>query len=114
MIQKDLVPASRCLEGDAVAIRCAHGDVTLYPLADIRMEVDGLSIQVEAAVSDKLSARVLLGSDAPARSTLLGTKSLSANKTEDVLVVTRAQAQRQVEEELLRREKEVQLEVTQD
>ena len=30
MIRKDLVPASRYLEGDAVTIRCAHGDITLY------------------------------------------------------------------------------------
>ena len=113
MILKDLVPASRYLEGDAVTIRCAHGDITLYPLADIRMEVDGLSIQVEAAVSDKLPAGVLLGTDVPALHTLLGTKPLPA-KTHDVLVVTRAQARRQLEEELQRREKQVQLEATQD
>ena len=113
MIRKDLVPASRYLEGDAVTIRCAHGDITLYPLADIRMEVDGLSIQVEAAVSDKLPAGVLLGTDVPALHTLLGTKPLPA-KTHDVLVVTRAQARRQLEEELLRREKQVQPEAVQD
>ena len=77
------------------------------------MEVDGLSIQVEAAVSDKLPAGVLLGTDVPALHTLLGTKPLPA-KTPDVLVVTRAQARRQLEEELLRREKQVQLEAVQD
>ena len=59
-------------------------------------------------MSEKLPVGVLLGTDVPILSTLLGVPSLPANKTDDVLVVTWAQAQRQLEEEILQREKEVQ------
>ena len=54
MIHKSWVPPHKLKEGDAVTIRCAHGDTVLYPLADVNMEVDGLPITVEAAVSEKL------------------------------------------------------------
>ena len=107
MIRRDLVPAHKYLEGDAVTIRCAHGDVTLYPLTDVEMEVDGLPIKVEAAVSEKLPMGVLLGTDVPELSTLLGTEVRLTDGNDDVMVVTRAQARRQLEEEILRREKEI-------
>ena len=45
MIRKDLVLTHKYLEGDAVTIRCAHGDITLHPLADVDLEVDGLPIK---------------------------------------------------------------------
>ena len=43
----DLVPPEKILSGDAVTIRCAHGDTVLYRLADLEMEMDGVYIQVE-------------------------------------------------------------------
>ena len=49
--------------GYAVAIRCAHGDTVLYPLAKISLEVEGQSIDVEAATSETLPMSVLLGTD---------------------------------------------------
>ena len=55
----------RLLEGEAVAVRCAHGDTVLYPLAEVAMEVDGVETRVRAAVSEKLPVSVLLGTDAP-------------------------------------------------
>ena len=107
MIHKSWVPPHKLKEGDAVTIRCAHGDTVLYPLADVNMEVDGLPITVEAAVSDTLQAAVLLGTDVPQLTELLGGQS-KESKLEDVLVVTtRARARQQLEEEILRREKEV-------
>ena len=109
MVRKDLVPVNKYLEGDAVTIRCAHRDVTLYPLAEITVAVDGLLFQVEAAVSEKLPAAVLLGTDVPELSKLLGVDKLQEVELQDVkVVVTRAQARRQLEEEILRREKEIQ------
>ena len=42
------MPTHKYLEGDAITIRCAHGDVTLYPLADVDLEVDGLPIRGQA------------------------------------------------------------------
>lgn len=74
-------------EGDALTIRCAHCDIVLYPLADVNMEVDGLPITVEAAVSDTLPAAVLLGTDVPQLTELLGGQSKKF-KLEDVRVVT--------------------------
>lgn len=41
VVHQDLVPASKVKEGEVVAIRCAHGDTVLYPLADVTIEVDG-------------------------------------------------------------------------
>ena len=49
MVKKRWVPQERMLEGKMVSVRCAHGDTELYPLADIRMKVDGTPIRVEAA-----------------------------------------------------------------
>ena len=45
------VPQERLLEGKIVSVRCAHSDSELYPLPDIRMQVDGIPIRVEAAMA---------------------------------------------------------------
>ena len=73
------------------------------------MEVDGLPIEVEAAVSSTLPVAVLLGEDVPQLTQLLGSKAKEEFiGSEDVMVVvTRAQAQKQLEKEILRREREV-------
>ena len=49
---------------------------------------------------------MLLGTDVPELSTLLGVDTVTGAETQDVMVVTRAQARRELEEEILRREKE--------
>ena len=95
--------------GDVTTIRCAHGNTVLYPLANIEMKVDDQVIQVEAAVSATLPVPVLLGGDVPELKQLLGsnTQSYSANSEDVVVVVTHAQAKRQLEEEIIQREREV-------
>ena len=108
MIQRSLVPQNKFLEGQAVTIRCAHGDTVLYPLAEVDLEIDGLPIRVEAAVSDSLPVAVLLGTDVPEMSALLGQESEPKNQQDVMVVVTRAQARQQLEGELLRREREIQ------
>ena len=35
LVRKDLVPKEKILDGEVVAIRCAHGDTVLYPLARV-------------------------------------------------------------------------------
>ena len=52
MVKKRWVQQERILEGKMVSVRCAHGDTELYPLADIRMKVDGTPTRVQAAVAD--------------------------------------------------------------
>ena len=75
--------------GDAVTIRCAHGDTVLYPLAALELEVDGISIPVEV---------VLLGRDVPQLASLLGKPVGAELQSEEVMVVvTWAQAKRQLE-----------------
>ena len=75
MVHKTWVPPHKRKEGNAVTIRCAHGDTVFYPLADVNVEVDGLPITVEAAVSETLHASVLLRTDIPELTTLLGGQS---------------------------------------
>ena len=67
MVHKTWVPPHNLKEGNAVTIRCAHGDTVLYPLADVNMEV----ITVEAAVSETLPAALLLGTDVPFKMKIL-------------------------------------------
>ena len=105
LVRSDLVPAEKLLEGDAVTIRCAHGDTALYPLAEVTIEVDGVPLQVEVAVSETLPVSVLLGTDVPELGGLInGTvASRTAPPPADALVVvTRTQTQRQQEEETVR------------
>lgn len=54
LVSRTLVPTQKLLPGKAVAIRCAHGDTVLYPLARVEIEMDGQSLEVEAAVSETL------------------------------------------------------------
>ena len=53
-MRQDLVAEEKLLEGEAVTIRCAHGDMDLYPLAKVEMELNGTRIETIAAVSDHL------------------------------------------------------------
>ena len=107
MVRKDLVPEGKIIEEDAVTIRCAHGDTILYPVAQLELEVDGLPLCVEAAVSKSLPAPVLLGSDVAELHQLLG-ESLTHIPVEDcMMVVTCTQAMRQSQEDAATRSKEL-------
>lgn len=44
LVKSDLVPTTKRVEGDAVTIRCAHGDTVLYPLANVGLVVDGIPL----------------------------------------------------------------------
>lgn len=59
------MPQHKILEGDAVTVWRVHGNTVLYPLVEVELEVDGLSIIVEAAMSESLPVAVLLGTDVP-------------------------------------------------
>lgn len=81
LVRSDLVPDKKLVEGDAVTIRCAHGDTVLYPIAKVGMVVDGMHLQeVEAAVSDTLPVSVLLGTDVPELQDPLGKQPLRGDK----------------------------------
>ena len=103
LVHKDLVSEESLLAGKAVAIRCAHGDTVLYPLAQVQLEVEGQAMEVTVAVADKLPMSVLLGTDTPLLSKLLSgelQKTRSVDKIDNALVVTRPGVRKQLEEEL--------------
>ena len=60
LVRKELVPVERMVAGE-VPIRCAHGDVHMYPLAELEIEIGGSMFAVEAGVTDYLPVSVLLG-----------------------------------------------------
>ena len=98
LVHRSLVSKEKLLEGEAVAIRCAHGDTVLYPLAQVEVEIEGQSFEIQAAVADRLPTAVLLGTDVPELPGLLTEELLRAeSKIENV--VTRARARQQLEEE---------------
>ncbi len=74
MVRQDLVPANKLIEGDSIAICCAHGDIVVYPLARVEVEVNGQIHEVEAAVSDTLPMSMLMGTDMPALPRLVTNK----------------------------------------
>lgn len=72
------------LVGEVVAVRCAHGDSVEYPLADIKVEIEGRKMTVPAGVSDRLPVQILLGRDVPELVNLL--HSVGNNKVDPELV----------------------------
>ena len=54
MVQWELVSDNNLLEGEVVAVRCAHDDTVVYPLADVQLELEGDKVQVVAAVVEHL------------------------------------------------------------
>ena len=104
LVRSDLGSQNNQLEGEAVAIRCAHGDTVLYPPAKVHLEINGCSIDVEAAVSDSLRMPVSLGTDVPQLQDLIG-QALSREPLEvieDVMAVTaRAQYSKQKQQDTM-------------
>ena len=101
------MPQHKILEGNSVTGWCAHGDTVLYPLAEVELEVDGRSIRVEAAVSESLPVAVLLGTDVPEFYQLLGGEAPEYPTEEAMVVVTRARARKQQDEEVAKQNKEL-------
>ena len=107
LVQRKLVPEEKLLLDQVVAIRCAHGDTVLYPLAQIKVELDGRTLDVEAAVSDTLPVSMLLGTDVPELTDLLEKELDLQVPEEDVLMVTtRAAGARRTQEEGERQRRE--------
>ena len=50
MVCQELVP-EKLLTGEAVTIRCAHGDVVLYPSAEVHISVNNQVSSIKVAVS---------------------------------------------------------------
>ena len=105
LVRSNLVPQDKIMEGEVVAIRCAHGDTVLYPLALVHLEIKGHQIDVEAALSDTLPIPVLLGTDVPQLQDFIEQALFRDNQpveTEDVFAVTtRAQVLKQTQQDAI-------------
>ncbi len=99
MVRQDLVPANKLIEGDSIAICCAHGDTVVYPLARVEVEVNGQTHEVEAAVSSTLPMSMLMGTDMPALPRLVTNKLVDRSQVETALAVT-TRAQKKTQDEL--------------
>ena len=109
LVHRGLVPANKILPR-TIDIRCAHGDVTCYPMAEVSMRVGGFAFSVQAAMSQNLPVPVLLGRDVPHLIRLLEIAKEDADNPDSepavVAVVTRDQKKREelAELERVRRE----------
>ena len=108
IVHHNLVPQTKLLPWEAVTIRCAHGDNVLYPLANVDLVVDGVPLTVEAAVFKSLPVSVLLGTDVPELAEFIGgnTHGVRHQVNEAWMVVTRAGARKQKEEDEILIQKE--------
>ena len=100
MVRRDLIPEEN-LPGEAVTVLSAHGDTALYLLARVKIDVEGLKLEVKAAVSESLPVSALLGTDTTQLGQLLISNRLTIRTPglEQALVSTRAQLRQQAEEE---------------
>ena len=107
MVRQNLVPDNKMKAGEDIMVRCAHGDIVKYPLADVELDIDGVAVTVTAAVSERLPVSALLGTDIPG---LVGFLHPDAptDSGSDALVVTRAKAKELANAEASQQRKEEQ------
>ena len=101
MVRSDLVTEENLIPGEAVTVLCAHGDMVLYPLARVTINMEGIETEVKAAVLQSLLVSVLLGTDTAQLEQLLQSNLLALHMSslEKALVTTRGQSRQQAEEE---------------
>ena len=102
LVRRELMPEDKVLAGKVVAVRCAHGEIVRYPLAELEVTVDGRKIAITAGVAEKLPVQLLLGRDVAELFSLLCADSRAnsvdiapvvvADVGETVAVTTRAQS----------------------
>ena len=96
LVRGDLVTPDDIIDGE-VTIQCAHGDSVSYPLAAVKIKLEGKDIITHAAVAKSLPVAALLGWDVPElreliNPTLDGEREGTANA---LAVVTRRQKKNQ-------------------
>ena len=96
LVHQEWVSRGRMLDGEAVAIRCAHEDTVLYLVALLQVVVGTRTMEVRAAVSETLPVDVLMGTDVPELPELLCT----ASSADVMSVMTRAQRRQMLTEEM--------------
>ena len=100
LVRQELVSDETLLQGESVAICCAHGDTVFYPVAELEVEIGGRKMKVKAAVSETLPMSMLVGTDVPQ---LIG---LLQEELPEPVTEAQAECQRRAEEEALQCEKQ--------
>ena len=72
MVSSFLIPLEKYVNGKGVSVRCGHGDINFYPLAQVEIGVKDTKLSVEAAVAENPTVPVLFGTDVPKLFQLLG------------------------------------------
>ena len=90
LVQRNLVPRVNILS-ERTETRCVYVDVVPYPLAIVKVVVDGRDIVIKAGLVEKLPIDVLLGTDIPDLIKLIH----SDTEEKECLVLTRAQDSRE-------------------
>jgi len=88
LLRGDLVGTENLISGRVITVQRAHGDIVMYLVAIVEIEIQGKTFTVEAGVTDKLPQSALLGTDVP------GLKKLLKGEEKGHMVVTRGQAGR--------------------
>ena len=99
LVHRRLVTEDDIVDAE-VSIKCAHGDTVAYPLAAVKITIDGKDFITTAGVSSKLPASVLLGWDVPELMTYLtGIQQRKDTQAESAFVTTRSQAATQAQQQ---------------
>ena len=54
MVLQDIVPLEKVVVGKVARMTCAHRDTKVHPLAEVKSELEGVYICVEAALAEEL------------------------------------------------------------
>jgi predicted aspartyl protease len=63
LVDAKLVQRQQEVEGESVPVRCVHGDTLSYPVAEVKLQVDGIDKVARVVVVPSLPVPVLLGRD---------------------------------------------------
>ena len=101
LVHQALVAPEKINTDDQLQIKCAHGDLAVYPTANIEINIGGKLYHVRAGVSPSLPRPVLLGRD------IGNLLELAVREQEAYAVLTRIQRRRKEKEEAAALTKEI-------
>ena len=101
LVHQALVAPEKINTDDQLQIKCAHGDLAVYPTANIEINIDVMLYHVRAGVSPSLPRPVLLGRD------IGNLLELAVREQEAYAVLTRIQRRRKEKEEAAALTKEI-------
>lgn len=63
LVDAKLVQRQQEVEGESVSVKCVHGDTLSYPVAEVKLQVDGIDNVARVVAVPSLPVPVLLGRD---------------------------------------------------